>query len=96
VTEDYADFTHAVEGADFFTAFMPIERVGDRIVCASHQYPEGHERRGLHGNSFWVAKRGFDWFVAGWGPAICRVPELSDWPGQRIQQDREWGDRAFE
>jgi hypothetical protein len=75
VTEDYAELQHVVECAGFFTTFMPIEEVGDRIVCASHQYPEGHERRSLHGNSFWVAKRGVDWFVAGWAPAIYLVPD---------------------
>ena len=75
MTEDYAKLQHAVESAGFFTTFNPIEEVGDRIVCASHQYPQGHERRGLYGNSFWVAKRGADWFVAGWAPAIYRVPD---------------------
>jgi hypothetical protein len=75
VTEDYAHLQHAVESAGFFTTFMPIEEVGDRMVCASHKYPEGHERRGLYGNSFWIAKRGADWFVAGWAPSIYRVPD---------------------
>jgi hypothetical protein len=75
LTEDYARLKQAVESAGFFSTFMPIEKVGDRIVCASHQYPEGHQRRGLHGNSFWVEKRGTDWFVASWGPVIYRVPD---------------------
>jgi hypothetical protein len=75
VTDDYAELQHAVGSAGFFTTFMAIEEVGDRMVCASHQYPEGHARRGLYGNSFWVAKRGGDWFVAGWGPSIYRVPD---------------------
>ena len=73
--EDYANLKQAVESAGFFTTFRPMENVGDRIVCASHQYPEEHGRRGLYGNSFWVAKRGADWFVASWGPVIYRVPD---------------------
>lgn len=74
VIEEYAELQHAVESAGFFTTFQPIKEPGDRIACASHRYPEGHERRGLYGNSFWIAKRGFDWFVAGWAPAIYRLP----------------------
>ena len=75
MTDDYAELRHAVESAGFFTTFMPIVEVGDRMVCASRQYAKGHEQRGLHGNSFWVAKRGGGWFVAGWGPSIYRVPD---------------------
>jgi hypothetical protein len=74
VTEDYAELQHAVQNAGFHTTFMPLDDVTDRMVCASHRFPEDHERRGLYGNSFWVAKRGATWFIAGWAPAIYRVP----------------------
>jgi hypothetical protein len=74
VTEKYAELRYAVENAGFFTTFQPIGGLGDRIVCASDRYPEGHSQRGLSGNSFWIAKRGQDWFVAGWAPAIYRIP----------------------
>ena len=77
---DYADLKEAVEAAGFFTTFMPICEVGDRIVCASLRYTEGPRRGALGGNSFWVAKRGADWFVATWCPAIyrvCKVERLS-------------------
>ncbi len=70
---DYADLKEAVEAAGFFTTFMPICEVGDRIVCASLRYTEGPRRGALGGNSFWVARRGADWFVATWCPAIYRV-----------------------
>lgn len=73
MTEDYAELQHAIERAGFFTTFKPIEEPGDRIVCASHQYPPGHERRGLHGNSFWVALRGKALYVASWAPHIYCV-----------------------
>ena len=73
MTEDYADLQKAIEAAGFFTTFQPIEKAGDRIVCASHQFPDGHERPGLCGNSFWVALRGVDWYVASWAPRIYRL-----------------------
>lgn len=73
MTEGYAGLQHAVESAGFFTTFQPIQEPGDRIVCASHQYPDGHERYGLYGNSFWVARRGKDWYIASWAPHIYRV-----------------------
>ncbi len=75
MTDDYAELQQAIESAGFYTTFQPIDEPGDRIVCASHQYPNGQERRGLHGNSFWVAKRGADWFVASSAPSIYRLPE---------------------
>ena len=73
--DDYIELQRTVESAGFFTTFQPIDKPGDRIVCASHEYPEGHERWGLHGNSFWVAKRGANWFIASWAPVIYRVPD---------------------
>jgi hypothetical protein len=71
--DDYADLKEAVEAAGFFTTFMPILEVGDRIVCASRSYTSGPRAGGLGGNSFWVAKRGSDWFIATWAPIIYRL-----------------------
>lgn len=75
MTEDYAELRNAIESAGFFTTFQPIKEPGDRMVCASHRYPDGHERRGLHGNSFWIAKRGLEWFAGSWTPVIYRIPD---------------------
>jgi hypothetical protein len=70
---DYAELEKGVTAAGFFTTFMPIEEVGDRIVCASRQYTSGPRKGGLCGNSFWDAKRGDDWFVATWVPVNFRM-----------------------
>lgn len=70
MTQDYAELQQAIESAGFFTTFQPT---GDRIVCASHRYPEGHERQGLYGNNFWVALRGQEWYVGTYAPSIYRV-----------------------
>jgi hypothetical protein len=70
--EDYDDLKEAVEAAGFFTTFQPIRQPGDRIICASRSSP-----RGLSGNSFWVARRGGEWYVATWSPLIYRLPDAS-------------------
>lgn len=82
VIEQYIDLKRAIEAAGYFTTFMPINNVGDRMVCASHQYPKDHDRQGLHRTSFWVALRNDKWYLASWVPRIyCvglaqRMPEL--------------------
>ena len=73
---EYAGLKQAVETAGFFTTFMPIRGVGDRIVCASRQYTTGPRSGSLGGKSFWVAKRGCDWFIATWAPVIYRIREV--------------------
>jgi hypothetical protein len=75
VHEDYADLKAAVEAAGFFTTFQPIRRPGDRMVCASVRYTRGPRKGDLGGNSFWVAKRDGQWFLASWSPVIYRVPD---------------------
>jgi hypothetical protein len=65
---DYADLRSAIEAAGFHSTLQPILVVGDRIVLASERAPDG-----LHGNSFWVARRLGDWFVATWAPKIYRL-----------------------
>jgi hypothetical protein len=71
--EDYAELKRAIEDAGFFTTFMPIRQVGDRMVCCSHQFTDGPKAGGLGGRSFWVAKRDDGWYVATWSPSIYRV-----------------------
>lgn len=55
---DYTELKQVVEDAGFFTTPMPIREAGDRIVLASRKH-----RQGLAGNSFWVAKRGAEWYL---------------------------------
>ena len=75
MTEEYVALIQAIEEAGHFVT-CDSDALDDRIVCASHYYPRGHPRAGtLHGNSFWAAKRGSAWFVAGWAPAIYRVSD---------------------
>jgi hypothetical protein len=71
--EEYADLQAAVEGAGFYITFQPIREPGDRIVCASHAYTRGPRKGCLGGNSFWVAKRSEEWFIATWSPKIYRI-----------------------
>ena len=66
---DYDELKKFVEESGFFTTPMPINMVGDRIVCASRS-----DEPGLTGVSFWVAKRRSEWFIATWGGSIYRVP----------------------
>jgi hypothetical protein len=75
VREDYAELQAAVERAGFFTSFQPIREPDDRIVCASHEHTSGARKGNLSANSFWVAKRSGNWFVATWGPRYYRVAE---------------------
>ena len=50
----------------------------DTLICSSAEWPNTPR----HANSFWVAKRNNDWYVATWGPRVywledsARVPEL--------------------
>jgi hypothetical protein len=69
----YAELKNTVEAAGFFTTFQPIREPGDRIVCASRAYTTGLRKGGLGGNSFWVANRSGEWFMATWAPIIYRV-----------------------
>ncbi len=73
--DDYSSLKEAVESAGFFTTFQPIRAPGDRIVCASHSYTTGPRAGALGGNSFWVAKRRGEWFIATWAPVIYRVSD---------------------
>lgn len=66
---DYAELKREVEAAGFYTSVQPIERLGDRLVCASES-----REYGLSGVSFWVARRGGEWFIASWGGLIYEVP----------------------
>lgn len=72
---DYADLKTTIEAAGFFTTFQPIRHPGDRMVCASHAYTSGPREGSLGGNSFWVATRGGEWFIATWSPIIYRIPD---------------------
>ena len=71
--EAYKPLKDAVEAAGFFTTFQPINRPGDRIVCAS----EGGTW-GLGGRSFWCAVRQGRWFIATWTPHIYEIPDATD------------------
>jgi hypothetical protein len=70
--EEYAELQVKVERAGFFTTFREPD---DRIVLASHCYTSGPRQGNFGGNSFWVAKRGENWFIATWGPRFYRVME---------------------
>ena len=67
--DDYTSLKDTVETAGYFTTPMPIKVSGDRMVCASKQ-----DQYGLSGVSFWVAKRGIEWFIAAWGGSIYKLP----------------------
>lgn len=71
-------FKPRLRAPGYFTTFQPIREPADRIVCASMRFrcdsPTGW---GLGGNSFWVAKRGGEWFIATWSPVIYRVADPS-------------------
>jgi hypothetical protein len=73
--EDYSALKQTIEAAGFHTTFMPIDKPGDRMVCVSHRYSSGERAGGLGGISFWVAKRGDDWFIATWSGVVYRVPD---------------------
>ena len=60
--EEYEEIKLAVESAGFHTTPMPIQEVGDRLVCAGRREP-----RGLCGNSFWIATRRGRWYLGMWG-----------------------------
>lgn len=72
--EDYSEVKNAIEAAGFFTTFAPIAELGDRMVCASRRYETGERAGSLGGNSFWIAKRGNDWFIATWSGLAYRAP----------------------
>ena len=74
--DDYTELKAAVEAAGFFTTFMPIREAGDRIVCASCSYTSGPRAGSLGGNSFGIAKRRSDWFIATWAPIIYRIQKV--------------------
>lgn len=73
--EDYAELKQTIEAAGFHTIFSLIEGSGDRMICVSHRYTSGPREGGLYGNSFWVAKRGDEWFIVTWVPTIYRIPD---------------------
>jgi hypothetical protein len=73
VLSDYAELKRTVEDAGFFTTPMPLDNGGDRLALASMWH-----RRGLTGNSFWVAKRGTNWYLGTWGSHLYRVPNDAD------------------
>jgi hypothetical protein len=73
MTENYGALKAALEAAGFHTTFMPITTPGDRMVCASRRHTSGTRSGCLGGTSFWVAKRGDEWFVATWFGLPYRV-----------------------
>ena len=70
---DYADVIVAVERAGFFTRFDPDCVMGKRLILASKRKPHG-----LTGNSFWIARRGSDWYLATWRPSYYRITDPAD------------------
>ena len=73
--DDYNELKATIEAAGFHTTFMPIDTPGDRMVCVSHRNATGERNGGLGGISFWVAKRGDNWFIATWSGIVYRIPD---------------------
>jgi hypothetical protein len=72
---DYDEIVARIQESRNFVTFQPIKEFGDRLVLASKKYDSGPRIGGLGGNSFWIAKRGKDWYIATWLPAIFRIPD---------------------
>ena len=65
----YADLNQAIQAAGFYT--ITRNERPDRLICASKR-----SKRGLTGNSFWIAERAGRWFVGTWGSYVYEFPDV--------------------
>ena len=80
------EFVLDIQQSEFF---VPIT-LGDQPDLAN--IPAFYQRRR---GGFWVAKRGAKWFIAGWAPAIYRVPDRDALTELCLRLLRGEGSRAY-
>ena len=59
----FAELKSEIEALGRFTTYVPIDAHPGQLVCASHRENNG---RGLRGNSFWLSRKGTQWFLVTW------------------------------
>jgi hypothetical protein len=69
MTDRYKNFVDAVSNAGFFTTSVESMQNWDRVTVCSKRLPGPR----YTGNSFWVSRRGDNWFVGTWGGSIYQV-----------------------
>jgi len=66
----YDKITKTLVSEGFFTCHRADT---DTLVCSSAEWPNVPQQA----HSFWVARRGNEWFLGTWAPHVYRVPNAS-------------------